>query len=275
VGQKKQKVDLEPKNLSSEEFHYLMSTKGWAHFPSQVSSSLVKDLRKDLVHAIQRCDQIRKKNGVGEVPLGAAHHLVGWEPSFMTLLEELPLLEQVESYLQSPCILNSYGGGFSQPQTESYLLHHHRDTKIFSLGTPSMVNMLLMLDDFTLENGATYILSGSHHVQGKCPSEELFYAAAERFIGKAGDVVLFDGNCWHAAGRNYSSQDRGVLTLTFTTPYMKPQLDYTRLIQKPEELSSQVKRLLGFQAQIPHSLEEWYQPVEKRKFQVSPLKSGS
>jgi hypothetical protein len=265
--------------MTLEDFQYVMAIKGWVLFPSQISLSLIHSLREDLIKAIDRCDKIRKKNGVGEKSLGVAHHLVGWEPSFMDLLENLPLLDFVQAHLQSPCILNSFGGGFSQSHDSlSYLLHPHRDTKIFSLGAPSMVNMLIMLDDFTEENGATHILSGSHHVKAECPSKELFYEASHRFLGKAGTIVLFDGNCWHGAGHNGTKRDRGVLTLTFTTPYLKPQLEYTHAFSEKERdsLSPSVQALLGFQSQVPHTLEEWYQPPEKRKFKPTFIaKKGS
>jgi ectoine hydroxylase-related dioxygenase (phytanoyl-CoA dioxygenase family) len=38
-----------------------------------------------------------------------------------------------------------------------------------------MVNMLVMLDDFTVENGATYVLTGSHHAPER-PQDEFFQA---------------------------------------------------------------------------------------------------
>lgn len=252
--------------MNQKEFLYLMAVRGWVLFPQQISSSFLQTLKKDLRTAIARCDLLRKKNGLGEGTLGAAHHLVGYEKSFLDLLGSLPLLDFVESYLGTSCILNSFGGAFNQQELRTYLLNPHRDTKVFSRGTPSMVNMLLMLDDFTLENGATYILSGSHHLPESYPSQELFYQAADRLVGPAGSLVLFDGNCWHAAGANTTLRDRGVLTLTFTIPYLKPQLDYMNLFEDPESLSPQVKKLLGFYAQIPQNLEEWYQPLEKRKF---------
>jgi len=47
------------------------------------------------------------------------------------------------------------------------------------------------VNDFTLENGASYFLKGSHK-RADVPSDEEFVANASRFIAPAGSVMFFD-----------------------------------------------------------------------------------
>ena len=122
-----------------------------------------------------------------------------------------------------------------------------------------------MLDDFTLENGATYLLTGSH-LKDERPTDEVFYSQSERAEGKAGDILFFNSNLWHAAGLNNSSKERRAITITFTKPFMKQQLDYPRAVgyENVELLSEPLQQVIGYFSRTPVNLTEWYQVPEKR-----------
>ena len=82
-------------------------------------------------------------------------------------------------------------------------------------------------------------------------------------------IVVFDSNFWHAAGVNRSDRPRRALTLAFTRPFIKQQLDYARSLgyERGESLSPTLRQLLGYNARVPASLDEWYQPPDKRMYQ--------
>ncbi len=130
--------------------------------------------------------------------------------------------------------------------------------------------MLIMLDDFTLENGATWFLDGSNQKDTR-PEEEYFYEHASRAVGKAGDIILFDSLVWHAAGLNMTDKVRRALTLTFSRPFMKQQLDYPRLLgfYNGNDFPEEVRQVLGYNSRVPTNLDEWYQPVENRFYKTS------
>jgi ectoine hydroxylase-related dioxygenase (phytanoyl-CoA dioxygenase family) len=132
-----------------------------------------------------------------------------------------------------------------------------------------LLNMLVMVDPFTLENGATHVLSGSHR-QPRRPDPDLFWAKSERLVGPAGSIVLFDSNLWHAAGRNASTQPRCALTLSFSRAFVKQQMDYPRFLGEAygERASAQLRQLLGYEAMTPASYEEFYRPLERRLYKA-------
>lgn len=69
-----------------------------------------------------------------------------------------------------------------------------------------------MLDDFTVENGATRFVPGSH-LSHKVPKEVMADIFAPHpnelsLTGQRGDVLVFNGHCWHAGGQNQSDGTR-------------------------------------------------------------------
>ena len=173
----------------------------------------------------------------------------------------------LEQFFQGPYILNTYGGVLNLPNDVSYVGGVHRDLRTFSGDVHLMVQLLVMLDDFTEDNGATYLLNGSHRLREK-PSDEVFFRDAVRAVGPAGSVVMFNSNLWHAAGINRSSRPRRALTIVFTRPFVKQQLDYPRALgyDRADSFSPTLRQLLGYNARVPASLEEWYQPPERRMY---------
>ncbi|MFZ0544693.1 MAG: phytanoyl-CoA dioxygenase family protein [Candidatus Promineifilaceae bacterium] len=69
-----------------------------------------------------------------------------------------------------------------------------------------------MLDEFTQQNGATRLVPGSHR-SGLLPKESVYdvYAPHPEEVvvaGKPGDVLVFNGHCWHTGGANVTNRHR-------------------------------------------------------------------
>ena len=242
---------------------------GWLLVPDAVDPALRARLVADLerAHADQRKIQIA--NGVGDGTDGTVHHLPLAGGAFLDLLDAgTPAAGVLDEFFGGPYIINTYGGVLNLPDNLSYVGRIHRDLRSFSGGLHLMAQWLVMLDDFTEENGATYLLSGSHRLPDP-PAQDDFFRDATRAVGRAGSIVVFDSNLWHAAGVNRSRGPRRALTLAFTRPFMKQQLDYPRALgyERGESLSPSLRQLLGYNARVPASLDEWYQPPERRMYQ--------
>jgi hypothetical protein len=240
---------------------------GWTMVPVRVAADLVARLVQALERACAEQRPLQIRNGVGDGTSGTVHHLPCAGGAFLELLERDHGRYLLESYFQGPYILNTYGGLLNLPNDPSYVARVHRDQRTFSGDLHLMAQLLVMLDDFTEENGATFLLSGSHRAAAK-PSDEVFFRAASRAVGPAGSIVMFDSNLWHAAGRNGSKRPRRALTLAFTRPFIKQQLDYPRALGYDREalLPEPLRQLLGYNARVPASLDEWYQPPERRLY---------
>jgi hypothetical protein len=254
--------------MTVAEFLTLLRMRGWARFPSVLSAEFTAQLALDLQAAYERCRDLQIARGMDAGTYGTAHHILGHDTSLDELLRRRTLHEYLAAFFGGPYILNSYGGVLNHPGHAAYVSRVHRDVRTYLPGSPLMINMLVMLDPFTSDNGATLVLSGSNHIPER-PSDEFFFQHSERFLGAAGDIVLFDSNVWHAAGENRSSQVRRALTLTFTRPFMKQQLDYPRYLSNEyaNKLDDHMRQILGYKARVPADLDEWYQPPASRFYQ--------
>jgi ectoine hydroxylase-related dioxygenase (phytanoyl-CoA dioxygenase family) len=249
---------------SAPEFQREMQTKGWSLFETVVPEDELKALRAALDKACEQCREAQLRNKLPNTA-GTAHHVLVFEGPFMDFLTRYYLDAQIQAYFQSQYVLNSFGAVVTHKEAASYAMNMHRDVRAFTGELKLMLNMLVMLDDFTLENGATHLLTGSH-ARSERPSPEAFARDADRLTGKAGSICLFDSNLWHGAGRNRTNEPRRAITLTFTKGLVKPQFDYIRCFGEARvaKMDPRLQQMLGWNARVPASLDEWYQPVESR-----------
>lgn len=94
-----------------------------------------------------------------------------------------------------------------------------------------------MLDDFTVENGATRLVPGTHRL-GQVPKEALddiyqSHPDEVRATGRAGDVVVFNGHCWHAGGLNATDGTRRALLVHYLRAGI-PRNEKRRQLLTPE-----------------------------------------
>lgn len=248
-----------------EEFDAQMATTGWFLFDEVVDAALVKELIVDLEQAYDIRRPIQIKNGVDANTEGTAHHLLADGKSFVELLKRAYLDEYLKSFFGGNYILNTYGGNLNLKKSFTYASNVHRDVRTYTREIKFLLNIIVMLDDFTLDNGATYLLGGSHLKKEK-PSDEEFFATAGRAVGKSGSIVFWDSNIWHAAGENKTDLPRRSLSLIYSQPFMKQQFDYPRCLgyEDIESLPEKFRQIVGYNARVPASLEDWYQPPEKR-----------
>jgi len=245
-----------------------MRDQGWVVLKGAIDLFLVARMLEDLERAWKKCRDVQLRNGVASDADLTVHHLIGLGQSFLDFVNEMgPLMPYFEHYFQGKFILNSFGGAINTRGHTSYAQRIHRDIRSFSGDMPLLLNTLVMLDDFTPDNGATYLMTGSHKFADK-PSEAQFYARAERAIGPAGSILIFNSNLWHAGGDNMTDRPRRSVTPMYCKPFIKQQFDYPRAVgyEMADKLAAHTCQVLGYNARVPATLDEWYQPRERRMY---------
>lgn len=111
---------------------------------------------------------------------------------------------------------------------------------------PLVTNVMWMITEFTVDNGATRFVAKSH-LSGQTPNADRTYdeVVAE---GAAGSVVAWDGRTWHAAGLNVTDQPRVGITSYFCGPMVRQltNLTYGLHSKVKAELDDDYLALLGF-----------------------------
>ena len=249
--------------------NFELKTKGYTILKNKVSIDWLDKLSTaiDKSFVEHRKIQIENKNDIKTE--GVALHVMLNDSIFIDFLKHLQNIrfihELQDNFFESKCILNSFSALDNLPNQPNFSAMVHRDLRFYSGDFPIMINCLVMVDDFTIDNGGTYLLAKSHLDERK-PSDEEFFANAYQATGKRGDILIFNANVWHSSAPNTTQEHRRAIPITISKSFMKQLLDYPRAIgyNKIDEFDYEFQQLLGYHSRVPSSLDEWYQPENKR-----------
>lgn len=178
-------------------------------------------------------------------------NLVDKGPVFERVVSQPLVLEAVRHVLGEDFKLSSLNARSTDPfWAEPQPLHCDAGALPDEAGY-SICNTIWLLDDFTVENGATRVVPGSHR-WGKLPLEILADPHAAHpdealVLGCAGDVVVMNTHAWHGGTANRTASPRRALHAFFTRGD-KPQQQYQKKLLRPEtqaRLSADVRRILA------------------------------
>jgi ectoine hydroxylase-related dioxygenase (phytanoyl-CoA dioxygenase family) len=246
-----------------------LKNEGYVILRNEISPKWVNILSRAVDDSFAQHRDTQLENGNDIKTEGVALHVLLSNPVFIEFLDYListGLINKLkENYFGGNCILNSLSALSNLPNQPNFSAIIHRDLRFYSGNLPVMLNCLLMIDDFTTENGGTYLLPYSHLKEEK-PSDEEFFSNAIQAVGKSGDLLIFDSNVWHSSAPNKTSRDRRGIPITITRSFMKQLLDYPRAIgyDKINDFSFSLQQFLGYHSRVPASLYEWYQPESNR-----------
>ena len=125
----------------------------------------------------------------------------------------------------------------------------HRDTDSWPTaslgGAPFIVNALIALDEFTLDNGATRLVPNSWKWDKSRRANDDDFLRAE--MG-AGDALLFRGDILHGGCANMTDKSRRALSISYCAGWLRPVENSVFNIPRStvRNLSVQMQQLLGF-----------------------------
>jgi ectoine hydroxylase-related dioxygenase (phytanoyl-CoA dioxygenase family) len=246
-----------------------LKEKGYTIIQNLVDENWLGLLRDALDKSFIEHKKIQLNNNNDIQTNGVALHVLLSNPIFINFLEYLQNKKFFEflseSFFNSKCIINSFSALDNLPNQPNFSSIVHRDLRFYSGDFPIMLNCLLMVDDFTTENGGTYLLPYSH-LEKRKPSDEEFFQNAIQSVGKKGDMLIFNANVWHSSAPNITQGHRRAIPITVSKSFMKQLLDYPRAIgyDKIDSFNLELQQLLGYHSRVPASLDEWYQPENNR-----------
>lgn len=156
--------------------------------------------------------------------------------------------EMFERMLRAPAVLaathhvlgdmkvNSLNYRSAPPGHGEQELHSDCDFRVRPDGTYRICNSMWLVDDFTLVNGATRVVAGTHR-SGKLPIDVLDdplqpHPDEQIITGTAGSVMIFNSHLWHSGTVNRSAAPRGGMTLSFTRRDERQQTNQAEHIRK-------------------------------------------
>ncbi|HTV91715.1 MAG TPA: phytanoyl-CoA dioxygenase family protein [Verrucomicrobiae bacterium] len=222
---------------------------------------------RDGIYAELGEDRLRAAGELGTLRLP-----LRYDETFFAFLEVPEVLALIDATVGPTAILHLMNG-FILPSLErtatptTYQNSFHRDFPRYMQGYLASINTLFAVDTFTAENGATLAVPATHQ-RDERPSEEYLNNNVVPVEAPQGSMLVFDSTLWHSAGRNNSGRDRAALNMQFTRSFFKQQIDYVRALGDSviESLPERSKQLLGWYTRVVTSLDEFYQPADRRMY---------
>jgi ectoine hydroxylase-related dioxygenase (phytanoyl-CoA dioxygenase family) len=202
--------------------------------------------------------------------LGVLRLMMKYDAHFLRFLEFPEVLAIVDGtvsatailHLQNGFILPSYPPGKTP---EVFQNAFHMDFPRVLNGYLASINIMVAIDPFTVANGATLVVTGTHQTLTP-PTVEYMKTQARPVECPAGSLVVFDSTLYHAAGSNVSGADRLAINHQFTRSWIKQQIDYVRALGDGtlQQLVPRTQQLLGWYTRVVTSLDEYYRPEAER-----------
>lgn len=185
---------------------------------------------------------------------------------FIRLALNPNLLAALSKLILGRYILNQQNGVINPPQETFSQGMWHRDLPYqHFVSTRSIaINALFCVDDFTSENGATFVLPASQKSEA-FPSLAYVKRNAVQVEAKAGSFILLDCMLFHAGGFNRSSAARRAVNHVYTIPYLKQQINIPMNL-KDADLSLEAKEIFGFNYMEPASIDDYFAQRSGRKY---------
>jgi len=252
--------------------------KGFVKIPQLIPTNTLQQL-KTLVQNhwnASKADLAKVKN----VPyLNQGHEVIyslqNKDPFFFTVFLRQPLLLSIlmrclndEWYKQIPKENpNFILRGLMARSSGDGELPLHIDSFIPSAGDYVwMMQVVIVLEKQTKENGCTLVVPGSHKFGHYAHQEWMKYAMP--LESEPGDVVLWDSRLWHGATANTTSNSRWAIIATFSRWWIKQNYQYTETFPPAflSQLHDSEKAVLGYCSLPPR--DEFDRPDIKAGYDI-------
>ena len=243
-----------------------LDTDGYVILPALLSRARCDAIRAALAPWLQR--RLPGRNDFEGYHSERVYALLAKSPVFAELVAEPLVLALSESvlgpnFMLGACLaINTHPGETVQPL--------HFDDSFYKVPRPRPaygVSTFWNIDEFTVENGATEIIPGSHRWGDEVPIGAAFDASFQPgFVQQqedhpelqsaampAGSLMLTMGTLWHRGGANRSQASRLVITPQYCAAWCR-QMESMLLSVPPEIVATypeRVQQLLGYSIHPP------------------------
>jgi Phytanoyl-CoA dioxygenase (PhyH) len=256
-GVLEQRVNADKIDQSIEE----LKINGFSLLSSDFSSDSVEKF-SDCFYAANELYRKRFERSIKKCAgeKGVIRCLPFFDAAFFKILFNQPLHSLLSRLLGDYYICSQVNGLINEPNDSGFSqLPWHRDLPFRHLifSRPIAINALYAVDDFTLENGCTQVIPGSHRNEEFC-SIEAVSSLKKPVVCRAGDFIILDCMTYHSGTLNKSESSRRAINHVFTIPALRQQVHLPSIFGDASEFNDQEKKILGYGLDHPRSIEEWF-----------------
>jgi ectoine hydroxylase-related dioxygenase (phytanoyl-CoA dioxygenase family) len=211
--------------------------------------ALIDACTAELRPALDAYDQSQRTDFSGTKTLRCGA-VLRYAPSTAALIAHPTVLAVADAILLPACAEYQIGSttGIEILPGESEQQLHRDDTPypIQIAGLELQIGVMWALRDFSVENGATRIVPGSHRYLRAWHRPDLTRWASA--VMSKGSAVFYLGSTWHGGGANRSDSPRAGLINTYCLGWLRAEENHC--LEVPPQIARQydarVRRLLGY-----------------------------
>jgi len=225
-----------------------MKRDGFTIVENVIDASVVAELRDDLRRLARELAVQPAQNLFEGVRTVRIYNLLAHGPRYQQIPVHERVLPIIEGVLDRGCLVSSLSSIDIGPGEAAQPLH--ADDQLIPLPKPHVsiiCNTMWALTDFTVENGATRLVPGSHRADR---SPQPFGEPAQTRAAEmpAGSVLVFDGSIWHGGGANRTGEFRLGIAMNYCAGWLRQQENQQLGI--PREIaagfSPRLRELVGY-----------------------------
>ena len=266
-------ITLDASEANPSDVERLIHQNGICIIQNVIALDVIEQLQKAM-YEVQSI--IRKQVGTSKLSrageVGILRIPMHYHHAFYHTLENEIIVSIVDKLISPNAILHLQNGfilpsSLDQHTKKRFQNQFHMDFKRVLNGYLCSLNILVVVSDFTAQNGGTLAVPGSHQMT-VVPDASQMERAAKAVEANKGSVVVFDSTLWHCAGRNQSNSDRLAINHQFTYAYFKQQIVYVRALgaEAIASLPERTQQMLGWYSRVPTSLDEYYVAPDQRLY---------
>lgn len=182
------------------------------------------------------------------------------DPIFLEICFNKSLLKFISSVMGKNFILNQQNVITNPPEQKYNQIFWHRDLPYqhFTSSRPLAINAIFCLNDFTIKNGCTKVIPGSHLFES-FPSENFINSSKQNIESTRGNFLVLDSMVYHSGSLNNSKLNRIGVNNVFSIPVIKRQIE-TKIEDFDYDLFALKKypidKLINFMT--PQSVKEFF-----------------
>ena len=264
-----------PKDAAVERIVEAIARDGAAIVENFVADAIVDEVLDDLRAPFDSVGRSTESDFNGRTTLRvnsvldispASAEIVGHRP-MMRILDAF-LLAHCKAYLIGSCTAIEIHPG----ETEQVL---HRDDSIYPIHIPGVelqVSVMWAFDSFTVKNGATRVVCGSHRwIEPRAPGPDDEVDQAEM---PKGSVLFYLGSVWHGGGANLDNRPRAGLINTYCLGWLRQEVNHFLAVPRATaaKLPEHLQRLMGYGL---HGDMLGYYPTDRGRVPLQDMKGGA
>lgn len=184
------------------------------------------------------------------------------------------LLPLVKAVIGQKVSISSQVGILNRPGFKNYQEAWHRELQYqhFTSSRPLAVQALFAIDPFTIENGGTFFLEGSHLFE-EFPSDAYVRKYERQMEIPAGSAILFNSMVYHRGAQNHTQHDRIAVNCLYTLPIIHQQINIPNMLGDRPLDTPEMRQLLGYEWNPAADINTWRRDRLKRAERLNKVAS--